>query len=66
MTTETKTKPEKGHLVTACKAIQREIDKKQTRVKELHEKSLYLEHEASVLREEIQGLEEHIKKLKGE
>ena len=63
--TEAKTKQEKGHLVTACKAIQREIDKKELAIARLNAKSEIALKEAMELRNEIVGLSEQISKLKG-
>lgn len=62
--TEQTTKLSK-HLSAAVNAIQKEIDKKEKQSQKLKEKILYAEHEASVLRDEIIGLEEQIAKLKG-
>lgn len=62
----TETKPLTKHIQTAVNAIQKEIDRKRTKANKLHEKALYLEHEASVTITEIEGLEEQISKLKGE
>lgn len=65
MTTETETKLT-GHIATACKAIQKQIDKYYERILVLQGKAQAATNEIEALRSEIAGLEEQISKLKGQ
>lgn len=62
-TTETKLSK---HLSAAVNAIQKEIDKKDKRLKVILDRITADEQEAENIREECSGLEEQISKLKGE
>lgn len=66
MSTETTEKPLTKHISAAINAIGKEIARKEKQSQKLKEKILYAEHEASVLRDEIIGLQEQIAKLKGD
>ncbi len=53
------------HLSAAVNAIQKEIDRKDKRLKVILDRIQADEEEAETIREECSGLEEQIAKLKG-
>lgn len=66
METTIEQKPLTKHISAAVNAIQKEIDKRDNKLRKLLAKSFEAQKEADALRESISGLEEQIKKLKGE